>query len=573
MAIYSKMKAKYIVADQEQINNIVSKALGDMSKIVSTTLGPGGRPVLIERDGLSPLVTKDGVTVAKSVGVKNAEANIVVEAAREICINTAKDAGDGTTTAIILANALLREGQSFMKDRPKYNPQRIVNELQDAYNKVVIPYLKDNAVKVTKEEDLRSVAKISANGDELIANSVVKAIMAAGEDGTVLIEENQGAAFKVETIEGFIVTTGLKELGSIGPIFINDKANQQVKMDAGLVFLYDGSMNDLQVPAHIQTAIEEAQMVGKPLVVFAHQFSDVVLDRFAKTAKGGMTVVPVKTPQSGLPNGRSLFLHDMAAYTGATVYDPGILDQVDIDGFGDFDSAKVNTYESFIGCNNLTAEDSDRIAARVKELKSISESAFSEMDRAFIRAAIAKLTGGVSTIFVGGTSDLEIREKKGRVEDAVEAVRSAISEGIVPGGCGVQLVLANLLEQHPEAKPSWSIMSKALRKPIEILLSNCGEDIDEVWPMLQPHLKTKGLPKTIFDANEHKMVDPFAAGIIEPAKVCRVAICNALSVASLLTTLGGLVVVPRSEQLEMQMDIANQAFKDMMNASPGEQND
>ncbi len=570
MAIYQKAKAKKIVSSPEQIRGIVSNAIYDMATIVGTTLGPGGRAVLIERDGLSPLITKDGVTVAKSLGVSNAEANIVVEAAREICINTAKDAGDGTTTAIILANALVQEGQTFMLNNPKCNPQRIVNELQQAYSKVVVPYLAKNAVKVERDEDLRSVAKISANGDEVIADAVVKAILSAGEDGTVLIEENQGADFKVETIDGFIVTTGLKELGSIGPVFINDKANQQVKMDNGLVFLYDGSMNDLQVPAYIQTALEEDQMVGKPLVVFAHQFSDTVMDRFAKTVKGGMTVIPVKTPQSGLPNGRSMFLHDMAAYSGATVFDPGCLDDIDGEGFGTFENARVNMYESFI-CSEMDDDASARIEERVGELKSISQATYSELDKSHIRASIAKLTGGVSTIFVGGSSDLEIREKKARVEDAVEAVRSAISEGIIPGGCSVQLVLANLIDQHSDRKPSWVIMSNALRSPIKLLLSNCGEDINDILPELLPFVNTTiGLPKMVFDANEHCLVDPFKAGIIEPAKVCRVAVGNALSVASLLITLGGLVVVPRSEQMELQMDIAKQGFADMMAAGSGE---
>mgnify|MGYP003331999583 FL=1 len=179
--IYQKSKAKNILANKTDIRNIVADTMDKMATVVGATLGPGGRAVLIERDGLAPLVTKDGVTVAKSLGVANAEANVVIEAAKEICLNTAKEAGDGTTTAIVLANAITKHGLSFLEENSKYNPQRMINELNQAYEDVVVPFLKENSKKATTEEELVSVAKISANGDEKIARSVVKAVMAAGE--------------------------------------------------------------------------------------------------------------------------------------------------------------------------------------------------------------------------------------------------------------------------------------------------------------------------------------------------------------------------------------------------------
>ena len=163
--LYQKSKAKQIISDKNILKDIVVNAIHDMATIVGATLGPGGRPVLIERDGLSPLITKDGVTVAKSLGVQAAEANLIVEAAKEICINTAKQAGDGTTTAIVLADAITSFGQEFIKTNPKYNPQRLIKELQDAYNDVIVPYLKEYSIKTTTEEQLKSVATISANGD------------------------------------------------------------------------------------------------------------------------------------------------------------------------------------------------------------------------------------------------------------------------------------------------------------------------------------------------------------------------------------------------------------------------
>ena len=570
MSLYEKTKAKSIISDKNKIKEVVAGTLNQMAEIVGSTLGPGGRVVLIERDGLSPLVTKDGVTVARSLGVDNAEANTIIEAAKEICLNTAKQAGDGTTTAIVLANALTKEGLNFLASNPKYNAQKMVSELNYAYNNVILPFLKENSKPVKEENDLIFVARISANGDRDIAKAAVDAVMAAGDDGHVLIEEAQGNQLKVETMDGFIVPSGLSALKSIGRMFINDKANQQTKMDKGLVFLYDGTISDLKVPSAIQQAVEGTDLYGRPIIVFAHDFSDLVLEKFAKTTQGGYTVVPMKTVRSGLANSASMFLYDLAAYTGGSVYDPGTIDRFieedEEEGFGSFDTAKINMYETFIAATC----DEEIVNNRVHELKSILEVCKSEHDRMHLKSHIARLTGGISTIWVGGGSELEAREKKARAEDAVEAVKSAIAEGIVPGGCGVQLVLSDMLAKHPNKKESWIIMSKALTAPFQLLLSNCGEDINEVWGAVEQHVVNRNTPpRVIFDADQHKLVDPLEAGIIEPAKVCRVSIGNALSVASMLITLGGLVVVPRDRGLEAQLELGKQAFASMMDGASG----
>jgi chaperonin GroEL len=568
--IYEKSKAKNITADKAKIKEIVHGTIDKMATIVGATLGPGGRPVLIERDTLSPLITKDGVTVAKSLGVDNAEANIIIDAAKEICLKTAKEAGDGTTTAIVLANAITKHGLNFLDSNPKYNPQRMVNELQDLYASVIVPYLRTNAIPVKGRAELVHVATISANGDKDIAVAAVDAVMAAGEDGHVLIEEAQGNQLKVETMDGFIVTSGLKDIGAVGRAFINDKALQQVKMDRGLIFLYDGTLNDLKVPSAIQTAIEGTELYGLPIMVFAHGFADVVISKFAEVTKGGYTVVPVKTPMSGVANSRSSFLLDMSAYTGASIYDPGTIDNfINTDaasGFGGFDSAKVGMYESVV----QAVPDSDRIDSRLAELKHLMDVSPSDFDKMHIKAAIGKLTGGISTIWVGGGSELEAREKRDRVEDAVEAVKSAIAEGIVPGGCAVQLTLAYIINSHPNKKQSWNIMSTALTEPFDLLLNNCGENTQDIWPLLESEYVTqKGLPAKVFDASAHEIVDPMAAGIIEPAKVARVTIGNALSVAGLLVTLGGIVVSPRNTSLEQQMELSKGAFREMMSGATG----
>lgn len=561
--LYEKSKAKDIISDQGVLNKIVFKTLDRMATTVGRTLGPGGRPVLIERDGKAPLATKDGVTVAKSLGLDKAEENIIIEAAKEICINTAKDAGDGTTTAIVLANAVAKFGHEFINNNPKYNPQRIVNELEDLYEDIIVPYIKSRAQDVSEEAKLINVATISANGDKRIAKVVVEAVMAAGDDGHVLIEEAQGDEMRVETIEGYIVTAGLKEIGQLGPMFMNDKSNQQCNMDDGHIFLYNGTINDAKVLGFLEQALQEDEFGnmtydGSPIMIIAHDFSDTALDQLAKNAKKGITLCPIKTPRSGLPNSKTIFLDDIAAYTGAFVYDPSNIGEITQEGLGHFVSAKSNLYETFI----MSDVDHELIDARVKELKAIEDSCFSDMDRMHVRANIAKLTGGISTIHVGGVSDLKVRERKGRVEDAVEAVRSAIAEGIIPGGCKIQLELIEVIKKSKFKKPSWIIMEQALLEPFKLLLDNAGENYEDIFPKLKKN--------QVFDANMHQFVDPYKAGIIEPAKVARVAIGNALSVASLLITLGGIVCVPRDTQLENQLAASKQTFQEMMAAGGGQ---
>lgn len=568
--LYEKAKVKETTSDRAEIKKVVQKALSEMAQLVGSTLGPGGRPVLIERDNLAPLATKDGVTVAKTIGAADAKISVVVETAKEICLRTAKEAGDGTTTAIVLANALVQNASNFLEANPKYNPQRMINDLNELYGTVIVPFLKEHAKKVNTKEELINVATISANGDAAIAKASVEAIMAAGEDGQVLVEEADSDTIRVETMEGCIATTGLKDLGAMGLAFINDRSGQQAKMDDGLIVLFDGTVNDLKLPAAVQQVIEGTNFYGKPIIFFAHGFSDAVLAKCAQNVKGGYLTIPVKTPMGGVANSRAMFLHDIAAYTGASVLDPGTLDADINEGlekcFGQFISAKINLYETFL----IAEPDDERLKARIDELKSIAQIAPNDRERMFAKAAISKLTGGVSTIWVGGGSELEAREKKARVEDAVEAVRSAIAEGIIPGGCGVQLVLADIIRRHPKHLPSWTIMEQSLMEPFKLLLSNCGEDFNDIWNVMHTYVLNKDAPPShIFDASTHKIVQPELAGIIEPAKVCRVTISNALSVASILSTLGGLVVNPRDAQLEQQLALSKSAFRDIMSESTG----
>jgi len=384
MSMYEKTAAKDIVADKDSIREIVSTTMRDVANIVGASLGPGGRPVLIERDPLSPLITKDGVTIARHLGVSESRRNIVIESAKEICLRTAREAGDGTTSAIVIANALVQHGFEYLDSALKINPQKFVREIQEAYEKVIIPYLKEKAVPADSVEKLQHVATISSNGDEVIAKKVVEAVMAAGEDGTVLIQEGAERETKVELINGMIICTGLKELGQIGPVFINDNANQQSKLVNGLSFLYNGSLSDLTPLGALQDAMNNTELAGIPIAIFAHEFSDQVKTTVAKHVKTGFAFVLVKVPVSGMANSRSEMLKDLAAYTNGEVYDAGNIDTLTGDGLGRFDLVKVNMFETVIECT----PDPDKVEERVQQLKAVMSAAKSDYDRMHIRAAI-----------------------------------------------------------------------------------------------------------------------------------------------------------------------------------------
>jgi chaperonin GroEL len=322
------------------------------------------------------------------------------------------------------------------------------------------------------------------------------------------------------------------------------------------------------LPAAIQGAVElDPTYFGKPILVFAHEFSDPVIEKFLKTTRAGLTVLPVKTPKSSLSGSRTMFLHDMAAYCGATVMDPATAPNFEASEFGALLQARCGYYETYIKCEI----DSDRVEARVEELKAVLDASTSPHDEAHLRAHIGKLTGGIATVFVGGMSDAEIRERKDRVQDAIEAVRSAVAEGLVPGGCSTHLSIINQIISSPDYKPSWSILTQALSTPIARLMSNCGEEdmLGEISEAISRSIGSDGLASKTFDADAHEMVDAFERGIIEPAKVIRVSLGNAISVAGVLMTVGGIVVAPRDYNLESQLEISKSAMKQML--SEGEE--
>lgn len=552
--MWEKGKSKVVKVADKNLNKEIMYALKTMSAIVGSTLGPGGRPILLERDGLPPLVTKDGVTVAKSINMLDAVHNIVVECVKEVAERTAKDAGDGTTTSVILAHAIVACGQEWLTENPSVSPQVFFRQVRREYDEIIVPFIKDHARKLDGEEMMRHVAMISANGDADVADAVVEAVNTSGEDGAVVIEESSGTRTYSEVKEGFSWPKGLDALGpTLGSLFVNDEKNFECVFDSPLIVFFNGILSNISaVSALVQQNIENPAK-ARPMVFVAQDFSDEMKQVFALNMKqGSLKMVPVSPPRDGTNMGREMVMQDLAAYTNGKVFDNHTLGAAKLEELGDCDQFRMARYQTVF----LGEPDQDSVKGRIATIKSQINHVDKEIDAEIYRERIARLTGGITTIFVGGRSDLEIRETKARVDDALCAVRAALKDGVVPGGAAMTYRLSLVEGLHP-------VLKQALKQPLYRLLDNAGVTSEGTVLVTTSLCDKDG---QVYDVMNHTFVDPWEAGILDPAKVIEAAIGNALSVAATLVTLGGMVVVGRDLNLEAQKELSDVAFNNMMNA-------
>ena len=548
--MWSKGQSKLVVPYSKELNAKVQKALKLLCDITANTMGPSGRPILLEREGLSPIITKDGITVAKAVNLVDAIDNLVVECVKEVAERTGRQAGDGTTTSIILAEAIVRHGFAWLSHNPQVSPQKFLRDMMKDFNTVIKPYLDSISIPVNGKDTIRHVALMSANGDEVVADAVVQAILTSGDDGAILLEESSGKETRSTVQLGFAMNKGLDFLGSLSSVFINNEKDLECVMDRPLVFLFNGTLRDVNA---ITTIVSQNLSSGdvRPMIFVAHDFSDDVKSLFAINFKQGtMKMIPVMTPRDGTPMGKDLIMQDLAAYTNGRIYDPTTAKDGQIKELGDCDKFRMSRWQTvFIG-----EPDQEAVAKRIEDIKAQLEHVAGDIDAEIYRERIARLTGGVTTIFVGGLSDLEVREAKARVEDAVCAVRSALKQGVVPGGATTFLKLSKL-NIHP-------VLQRSLEEPIYRLLDNAGlgDDIPAIIAAVS------GADGKVYNVLTHELVDPWDNGIIDPAKVIESALSNALSVSGTLVTLGGVIVVPRDISLENQTMLSQVAFQSMMKA-------
>lgn len=595
---YQKVKsvAKQVTAKGPILSRNILKTMRTISDIVGATLGPGGQPVLIERfeHAMPPIVTKDGVTVFRSIGFQDPAQQCIMEAARDAAVRTASEAGDGTTTATVLAEAIVRYTNEFCGRNRAHRPQKVVRRLEQAFREVVEPTIRALSIKVdsTTEQGqdlLKNVAMISANGDEPLANAVMECFNIVGDEGNVTIAEVSGpSSYQVEKIEGYPIPMGYEEsCGSFHPKFINDPGTQMCRMEDPVYVLYLGPINDIGTVYSILSKVgdqfdlllkgEQNEYKHANVVVVAVSFSEIVRGTFATTwgQTDSIKIFPLTIPKSPLPNFQAQFLDDMSVITGATVFNPldRPLDEGTLKDLGPGTAGfEASRFRSAVLGNvyHLGGEYETRHLDRVDAVKTQLENAASEFDRILLQERYGKLTGGIAKLRVLGASNGELKEKRDRAEDAVCAVRGAIKHGCLPGG-GWTLMRAvkALNERYPGDPVIDQILKQALMEPVYRLLFNCGQTESEIQTTLEPIIQGMREDKAIvYDAMSGTHGDPIKLGILDSTPAVLEAVRNSISIASLLGTLGGTVVFARDAALERSEASATQDW--MRNANGNE---
>ncbi len=584
----AKSVAKDVLVHGPELENKVLSVMKKISDVVGSTLGPSGRAVLIERQeyGLPHMFTKDGVTVFRSLGFTDPTAHAIMEAARDASVRTASEAGDGTTTATVLAEAIVRSTSKYCKENPKVSPQKVARRLEEVFREAIEPEIKKRSLKPDKAM-LHSVAKLSANGDKELADAVMKCFDVVGDDGNISILEQSGpSSYQVESIKGYPLGIGYEEsCGKYFPMFLNDKTNNRCYMEKPVFVLYYGAITQTQTIENLMHLVAEAwrdpksQGLEKPftpnVVIVATGFSESVLTDLSVNFQHPHTikVFPLLTPKTHVQNSEMHLLYDLAAITGAKVFDPmsNPLENATLTDLGyGINAFEVNRYRSSI----FGICDESLIFARQDEIKRMD--AESKVDKYVIEERVAKLSGGIAKLRVIGPSSGELREKRDRAEDAVFAVRGAVKYGCLPGGGWMLKSISELLsKQYPDDGILEKVLVPALLEPLWKIYSNAGMNKDEAAQAINHvgfGIKGDDLKShyySVYDAWENKPVDAVATGILDSTPAVLEAIRSSISIAVLLGTLGGTVVFKRDEDMEKQEAADTTSF---MKAFDGEGN-
>tara|TARA_Y100000310_G_scaffold72449_1_gene68501 strand:- start:770 stop:2341 length:1572 start_codon:yes stop_codon:yes gene_type:complete len=495
---------------------------------VASTLGPRGRNVILHRKGKSPIITKDGVTVAKFVELKDPFENAAVQIIKQASAQTNNDAGDGTTTATVLAREILVQSQKYLA--AGVSPIELKRGM-DKTVAAIVDNLKDISNPISSEDDIAHIATISANGDETIGALVATAIDKVGKDGAISIEEARSVETSLDLVEGFRFDSGY-----MSPQFITDENRGIAKYEDLFILVTDYSIEFVE---DLLPTLESTAREGRPLVIIAENIEGQALAALIMNAvRGTMRVASIKAPRYGQE--RRNILSDLATSVGATFVSRESslkLKEVKLEHLGKAKAIEIYKYSTTIVDGN---GDADEVDKRIETLKVELEQTDSIHECEKIQERITRLASGVGIIRVGGATEVEMVEKKHRIEDALEAVTSAQMEGIVPGG-GIALIRASsgleLEFDNEEQQIGSKIILEAVKAPIKQMATNAGEKPDLVLNMVESETGKSG-----FDFSKGEMVDMLKAGIIDPVKVTRVALQNAASVSSTLITTNYAVV-------------------------------
>ncbi len=519
--------AKQLIFDEAARRNIL-KGITILNDAVKATLGPKGRNAILDKKYGAPTITKDGVTVAKEIELKEPYENMGAQLVREVASKTSDVAGDGTTTATVLTHSMYKEGIKHVVAGS--NPMDIKRGIAKAIE-VVVEGLKKQTKTVQEKKEISQIGTISANNDPSIGNLIADAMDKVGKDGVITVEEAKSLQTTLDVVEGMQF-----DRGYISPYFITDPERMECVLEDVLILINEkkiSAMKDL-IPI-----LEQIAKMGKPLLIIAEEVEGEALATLVvNKLRGTLQVSAVKAP--GFGDRRKEMLEDIAILTGGTMIseDLGIkLENIKVSDLGR--AKKIN-----IDKENTTivegAGDSDKIKGRVKQIKAQVEETTSDYDKEKLQERLAKLVGGVAVINVGAATETEMKEKKARVEDALHATRAAVEEGIVPGGGVALLRCIPALEKmklEGDQQVGVEIIKRALEEPIRQIVFNAGLE----GSIIVEKIKSNNNPNYGFDADTEKFTDMIQAGIIDPTKVTRYALQNAASIAALMLTTSVMV--------------------------------
>jgi len=500
-----------------------------LANAVKVTLGPKGRNVVIDKSFGAPRITKDGVTVAKEIELEDKFENMGAQMVREVASKTNDLAGDGTTTATVLAQAIVKEGAKAVASG--MNPMDLKRGIDKAVDAVVAE-LKANARKISKNDEIAQVGTISANGDAEIGRFLAEAMQKVGNEGVITVEEAKTAETELEVVEGMQF-----DRGYLSPYFITNQDKMRVELDEPYVLIHEKKLGNLQAMLPV---LESVVQSGKPLLIIAEDVEGEALATLVvNKLRGGLKVAAVKAP--GFGDRRKAMLEDIAILTGGTAIseDLGIkLENVTLQMLG---RAKKVVIEK----ENTTIVDGSgkkaEIEGRVKQIRAQIEETTSDYDREKLQERLAKLAGGVAVIRVGGATEVEVKEKKDRVDDALHATRAAVEEGILPGGGVALLRAAKVLDavaaENADQKTGIDIVRRAIEAPVRQIAENAGAE----GSIIVGKLREKTEFGWGWNAQTNQFGDLYKQGVIDPAKVVRTALQDAASVAGLLVTTEAMI--------------------------------
>ena len=525
--------AKEIHFNTESRENL-RKGVDVLANAVKVTLGPKGRNVILDKKFGAPTVTKDGVSVAKEIELKDPVENMGAQLVKEVASKTADDAGDGTTTATVLAQAIFNTG--IKNVAAGANPMDLKRGIDKAVQEVV-KNLQSQSKDIKDSSEISQVATVSANNDHEIGKMIADAMDKVGKDGVITVEEAKGTETEVKTVEGMQF-----DRGYLSPYFVTNSDKMEAELENPYILIYDKKISAMK---ELLPVLEAVSQTGKPLLIIAEDIEGEALATIVvNKIRGALKVAAVKAP--GFGDRRKAMLEDIAILTGGTVVseERGFsLENADLTMLGTAETITIDKDNTTI-VNG--AGKASEIKARVNQIKAQIETTTSDYDKEKLQERLAKLAGGVAVLYVGAASEVEMKEKKDRVDDALHATRAAVEEGIVAGG-GVALVrtkekLAKLKPENTDEKTGIQIVEKAIEAPIRTIVENAGGEGSIVISKVLESKDTVG-----YDAKNDEYVDMLKAGIIDPKKVTRIALENAASVAGMILTTECAVVDIKEE--------------------------